>query len=276
MIAALPITYAVPEASTPDRGVNWMRLEQKYKAEGQDADLNDLSQMLARARAGRSAFTYVKDACPWATIDKGVVTIELDFYLWPSSLDLRYDLTVNQGELSGPEIITEYVSFSVPFQGSDIAELPYMFSGTLVPEMPFINSDGEVLPTQQITLDGSVVRLSQPCCTVLRANGMATGYKYTLTLEIDKGQDEGATSISSLSVTAIASWTGDDGAAETDTLDFEIPPCVEELLADCSDGGLVGMIGCAGRDCDREQDILKVFYSVCTGDELGTRWEKNE
>ena len=246
----------------------WARLEQEAIPAGAGrANLADLYQMLAMAMSGQSAYEYIYDSCPYVTIIDGLVRVTLAFYVWPSEIDLNYRLHANIGEIGLPELVEAPKSFDAVFDNTDSVELGYLFTGSAVPEMPFFNQQGELLPDPAITILDTLVMLPENVTTVLRLDGLATGYKHTITMELVKAQDGEPYSIDNLKATVTCIWTDEDGQAQTDILDLQIPGCVEDLLNLCDDGRL-------RTDVHVDEDQLYVvYYSTCNGEILRERWE---
>lgn len=255
------------------RGSRWLRLEQEYQGGGDEfANLADLYQMLTAALSGRSALTYLAGACPYADIDENVITVSLDFFVWPSSLDLAYDPSTNQGELSDQAAHEEHRSFDVIFDGSDYAELPFIGNFSLVPEMVAFDTDGNQIAMPAVTVTDSSIELSAACHTVLRADGLARGFRHTVAMSFTMDDAEGkegeikTVSIDKLKCQVTATYIDDGGEKKTETLELEIPPCVEALLAFCPGG--TGWVGCIGRNCGG--GVLDVYWNRCSGKDIAT------
>lgn len=268
---------------------DWLRLEQEeIPVTDEETGLALLGRMLAAVKSGRSAHSVVFTECRWLEILGPVVRVSLDFYVWPSRLDLPYQLTVPFGEVSEAEEVQLHRSFDVIFRNQDAQELGFVFAGEFWPEMPFFAGEGSELPATEITLAGSRVTLSAPCTTVLRATGIATGYRHRLVMELGKGlaapdEDPELTPAQASEVYAVtglrnqltASWVDEHGETRAETMTMELPRCVEDLLAVCKDGRLLGVVGCLNRSCNGG-DTLKVYYSTCTGEVILARVEEEQ
>lgn len=273
MYSSLSISYAAPDTSDSGRGSIWARLEQEYRGSDRDAaTLGDLAQMIAAARGGSSAYTYIAKSCPYATVQDDTVIISLVFYVWPSSLDLQYSLAADLGTILDGEIVEEHRSFDVPFQGSDSADLMYKMLGyTLVEEMPFINSNGDILGGVEVTAGDSSVTLSESAYCVLRADGVATGYKHTIEMHIQKGDND---KIENLKNAITVSWVDDAGEDASEVLELEIPPCVDDLLEECPDGTTTIWVSCVDRNCYGDNAKYVVTYNACNGEIISRGWEE--
>ncbi len=271
MFKSISVNYNLDRSTSV--GSNWLNLEQEYKPKDSDsATIGDLSQMLNLGKAGQSAFRYITDVCPYAVVFGDVITISLDFYVWPSAIDLNYNLAADLGVISEGESLELARSFDVPLKGVDTVTLPYMFSGTLTPEMPFISSNGSLLTDVDITIDGSQLYSSAKTYCVLRAEGIVTGFKHTVEMAIHKDVEE---KILNLNNSIVATWVDDEGESQEDILTLDIPPCVVDLLEECPDGTTVAWTGCFGRNCDGI-DYFVVRYNTCTGSIISAQWETND
>jgi len=256
----------------------WVRLTQEdVPAAADEATLRDLYQMLAAAMAGESAYEYVYDSCPYVVIVDGVVRITLPFFTWPSDPGLAYDLTASYGSITPGVAYEEFRSFDVVFDHAAEYDMETMFEGTFTPQMPFFAADGREVSPPEIIVDGSRVILPEPLTVVLRAEGKAFGFRHELHIEVSKVATDPADPEAEAAVAAItspesaitAAWIDEDGAAQNDILDMQIPGCVADLLETCPDGDLKG-------DPQRPEDIEvpTLYYSTCDGAKLAFRMEK--
>lgn len=250
----------------------WARLEQEpIPITAEVTNLVDLYQMLAYVKSGKSAISYIYKTCVYAEIKDGSVIVKLNFYVWPSDLDLNYTLSCDVGEISEKELVKEYISKDVIFNGLDKESIEYIFEGDIEPEMPFYDQYGQrIYPTYNVI--DNYIKLSLPSYCVFRVNGLASGYKHTVTMTFQKLQDGEVFSIDNLSNTIILSYLNELGEVQTDTLKLEIPKCIEDLLTVCKDGNLPGVLGCAGSRCDEDRRY-KVYVNSCNGNVILERWE---
>ena len=118
----------------------WAKLEQAdIPKAAETATLKDAFAMVGYAKNGRSARDYIMDSCPYAKITKGSVTIEMDLYVWPSDLGLRYWLTSSIGEISKGVLFRRDRSFDVIFNSQQSVDIGFLFDGEFVQEMPFFD-----------------------------------------------------------------------------------------------------------------------------------------
>lgn len=300
--ATLTINYQSKDADDDedDRGTIWARLEQEYQDEGDEyADINDLYQMLSRVMSGQSALSYIADLCPYVEeYDDGkILGVHLDFFVWPSDMDLNYEISTNLGIVSNQIVEEQHRSFDLIFNGSDYEEMPFIGDFTFTPEMPFIGSDGDILPAPKITVEDDSVELSESCHTVFRVDGLARGYRHTLTMlftvveepEEEEGEQQEVlyggffeevdeniiknVKIENLKVQLTLTYTDDGGEQRTETLDMAIPKCVEDLLAFCPDGQAAWFLKCLSQNCDPE--IIDVYWNACDGEDIVTHVRKS-
>lgn len=280
---SITITFQ-PDGAAADQPDLWAKLEQEYiPVASQSAGLSDLYQMLALVMAGQDAYQYAWDACPYATLiigdESDTVAVKLDFYVWASDLSLAYSLSADIGEISPGVVVKLERSFDVIVDGTDTIDLGFLFSGTLIPEMPCFDDMGAVVPLPDIEIDGSVLRLSRPVTTVLRATGIATGYQHQVVMYLVKALadadqdnpviDKTGYKIENLENTITCKWIDEAGKGQQDDLDLEIPSCVEDLLADCSGGDLPGSFG----EITRPEKQPVLYYSTCNGKPIELRYE---
>lgn len=170
-----------------DRGSKWVTLEQVYKSNSnEDASLGDLAQMLALAGIGQSSYGYLEQVCPYAVTNGDVITVSLDFFVWPSAVDLPYTLKSDIGTILPGVLVEEDRSFDVPFNNTYHSEMPFLFNGTLTPEMPFIDQDGSLMGTPNLTTVDATVVLDETTTSVYRAEGKATGFRHTIEMTLVK------------------------------------------------------------------------------------------
>ncbi len=287
MNQSVSISYSKPNLSR-SRGSIWARLEQEYKSDNNgNAGIYDVGQMVAQARSGKSSFGYVRTICPYATMKDTIITIELDFFVWTSSVDLPYTLTTNIGEIGDPVLFERPTSLDVVFANSNFQELPYVFDGELSPQMPYFNDKGEEISAPDITLSDSEIQLSKRVYQVLRADGNGLGYKHTITIEIDTtpaplteeeiaaGEVVETLKAENLQVTILLTYTNEDGELLITPLSMDIPQCVVDLLAYCGSGIPLWQTTCKGFFCDG-RFLYYVYYNTCDGEVIEVRSIFNE
>ena len=168
----------------------WVHLTQPVE-DGMDktASMFDIAQMVARARSGDSAFTYKKNECPAGINENGNLNIRLDFESWPSFPTLAYTVSSNIGQVSPPQIIEEFVEFSLVFGKTDAVELDFILKEitSLTWETECIDLEGNVLPDQPLEMDGlTTVRTEQEIFGVARVRGTKIGASHRLTTQLIK------------------------------------------------------------------------------------------
>ncbi len=264
MFNALTIPFSSQQSSA--ESTLWATIEQEYKeSESKEAKIGDLVEMLSLVQNDLSAYNYIVDTCHWVVVDETNITVSLDIFVWPSKLDLAYSLDVDHGIVTTGVVLEEERGFDVVFNGGIVEVIPYIFEGVLTPSMPFISRTGKILPTPTITVSGSTVHSSEPIYCVLRAKGKVRGFRHTVVMDFVKAP---GFKITNLRNTVTLSWVDENQETQSDIITLDIPKCVEDILAECPDGGPVADTTCFGRDCTNISPYLLVYFSYCTGDEL--------
>lgn len=265
----------------------WAKLEQAdIPKAAETATLKDAFAMVGYAKNGRSARDYIMDSCPYAKITKGLVTIEMDFYVWPSALDLPYWLTTSVGEISKGALFRRDRSFDVIFNSQQSVDIGFLFDGDFAQEMPFFDNQGHKLdPQPTVSIEGTNVVLSAAATGVLRATVTAKGYLHTLTIKVSEtpvtktdattgdSVTLGGYDLDNLSATIMVVW-GNCGhedyeciESHRDILAMVIPACVGDLLNAC-DGNQSSTL--TVNDDDRK---YVVYFSACNGEILDQGWQ---
>ena len=223
------------------------------------ATLNDVYQMHAYAKSGKSGRQYIYDNCPYARRQNGTLQMLLPFHVWSSPNSGPGLVSTNNGEISAGTIFSKDFNADVIFDKSKTAKMPFPFYGNLVKEMPFFNSLGvEIDPT--ITRNGQTVTLSEPATGVLRASGKIIGQEYYVRVTVENIT---AADIDKLATTVTAKWSGG-----STSLDLEIPQCVTDIMCD----GFLELFTLN----DDTHKRYKVYYSVCDGSILKEGWEESD
>lgn len=244
-------------------------------------DLKDLVQMLNLTKAGISSRKYLYEVCPYASINDDVLTVILNIYVDVSSLDLSHTISSSQGFLSDKSIVTNPTSFDLIFDHTDTAKFSSLFEGTATNEMPFYNDYGEEI-VPEVTMLEHKVNLSESASTVLRCSGTSTGYKYTITLTLDStpvdvvdyythlptGETVPGYALENLDTTITVKWSDRNGVENTEELELQIPPCVEDLLNICGDGNKLASVVLINSG----ESNYVVYYSTCTGKVIQKGW----
>jgi hypothetical protein len=230
--------------------------------------------MLARAKSGMSAWSYLKDSCPITINKDGTVTVALDFYSWPSALDFPYAVTVSIGALSPPTRIEQEREADL-IVTSGAVQLPWLLTMPSVEWTSHCFDDRwRVIARPQITMDGATLRAPGVGFGVARVRGMAQGYLHTTRITLRKqttDQDEQGNinvtgfKIDNLRCDATASWRDQDGEQALDKISLEVPKCVESYLATCGDGENKSGTVIGGTEGERRP---YVYYNSCTGSVL--------
>lgn len=271
MNKSVQTSFNGPESGSLDTSLDeWAKLEQVYTPNSaQGATIKDAINMVRYAESGISAFQYVNDSCAYIVGSN----VKLDFYVWPSDMDLEYELTSAAGEISKGIKISKPKAFNIIFDKTDSMSVGFIFEGTLKPEIPFFTSvGGDISPNPTITIDGQNIILSESCTTVLRADGKADGYRHTLTIPIAGN----VTSINSPTVTVTwGSCASDDVECiedHMDVMEMDIPQCVNDLLGRCESEDN------SSRDSLEtlydEDPKYMVYWNTCNGKPIKEFWKE--
>lgn len=264
------------------RGSRWAHIEQKYKTElEKEANIHDVRNMLDLAKNGISPYQYISDECPYMTIDGDTVIISLDFYVWPSMLNLKYDLSTEFGVISQGLIVSDPTEFDVIFNGSNNEELDWIFEGIFTQQMPIITPEGDKIPLMiqvpegvtlnvpYMTVADSLLSTNLEIYTVFRAKGIRKGFQHTIVMHLTK--EDGYT-IDNLRNSITLKYVDDYGEEQIEILNLEIPKCVEDLLGVCSNDPtqLKFMLVI---DSNNSNKLYKVYVNSCDGSIIKKRWE---
>ncbi len=275
MASSLTITYVPAETDEVDVDALWLNLEQDTPSSyEQSANLNDLAQMLAYARSGQSARGYSKSGCT-AVLSESGVKFTLLAYVWPSDLSLAYSLSCDQGEVDEGVRYDRETEGNVLFDLADEYTLPYCMEAVSASwETPCYNEYSEQVSSPAIEHDGAYLLLADSCFGIARVQGTAVGYMHEITIEIEKSTlADDAESITNFSATLTASYTDEDGEAQSEELELTIPQCVIDYLELCPDDATWVTEGSAGPVDPEEYPAAVIYYSTCTGTVKAIRYE---
>ena len=274
-----------PSAGAEQAGSEWVHLEQAGLPElDQWANFADAVQMRARAMSGLSAWSYIKDSCPLTINDDGTVDVALDFYSFPSAMDLNYRVTASIGTLGEWIRVELEKEIDVIFEGRRV-ELPWVASMASVEWIsPCFRRDGSQIARPHITIEDAALSIAsdEVAFGVARLKCLAHGFLHTTVIRLVKQtteQDEDGSlnvtgfKIENLTCSAIAAWGGggEDGEGGVEKLDLKIPKCVEDYLTTCPDGEVKG----GTKKGDDEDAGPVVYYSTCTGSVLAVIYPKD-
>jgi len=254
-------------AASADADYSLELVQEGLSASSSYADMADIVAMYRYAISGRSARTYQPTDCPVA-IDGDLVTLSLGLYVFPTDLDLDYSLQVMPGLAGEGAAVTVAREFDLVIPMAARASIGFLSeSFEIIEATHFYNESGAVIPTPSMEIVGTELLLDAVCFAVLRVRCIALGYLHTLEISVDKAAGY---KIENFAATAQASWMS-GGELQEDSIDLEIPACVESYLAYCEgDGDLIASLGKAGGGDD---PIPIVQYNQCIGKVLGVRYE---
>lgn len=217
----------------------------------------DIVQMITLASYGQSAGTYKLQDCP-IKITEANVHMWLDFYVWPSNINLVYEIRTSLGELSESEKVYVDKEIDIIFENSTTVELPWLIEDyQIIWQTPNIDSRGQIIPTQDIRVEGTALVVDTAIFGVARLKCKAVGYKYTNDIVVEKELDMRVTDLKSV---ITATW----GANQNTELQLEIPGCAQAYLERCPAGD-----GFLNQDC-KDRPRVDIWYSTCDGDILHT------
>lgn len=273
---ALSIPFAADDAAeTPDPRVT---LETDPRLSHSAAVYPaDIDQMLARARSGMSAFSYLVDRCRAARFRAdGVLTLRLSCLVWPSRPDLRYELILPEdARLDNVEPLRLSRNRNFWTAGARFIEMPWCFElGRAVWREPGCFDGRSVVkaPTPDLRVEGARVFVgAEDAHGVVGVSGAAVGFRHWFELDFakfDAENDRVARSFDLDFVPVVARWTGADGESAETALDVPVPDCAKSLLITCRDGRM-RVRGVTLRPVG--VPVTEIAYSTCTGRVLERR-----
>jgi len=261
----------------------WINMEQEYISEtSQDANLFDIFQMMGRSASGLTSFSYEPTELSFLSFSSTSIKLNLDFWVFPSNLDLAYSLRINTGSIHSKvyEEVPRVGNIVIPLQNQ--IKLPYLIDqslSTFTWETPIYNSVGQLLNSQTINIEGPYLYFNEEIFGVIRANAVAKGHRHTATLTFPKstiGRQEIAglvsnqlnfNSITNTKCSVICTYIDLKGDVQEEILELKIPKSVVDLLAECPNGRLR-----SNPRCDASESAytsrLTIYYSTCTGEIL--------
>ncbi len=237
--------------------------------------LGDLDVMLRYARSGLSARNYQVERCRWARMrESGILEVELSCFVWPSRPELVYSVSLPAEATPGlVEAVRLQRQWKYWIGGNGILELPWRLEGVALSWQPGFACVDEFsaaitppyLRHEYATID---VLGEQPCYGILVVQGTAIGFRHRFTLRFAKFDENGPSqSIELESVPVSATWTDEEGEAQTASADVKIPQCVRNLLETCADGRSLFSLSVRRNEAEGRD----IAYSTCTGKILGMR-----
>lgn len=259
-------------------GRTFVHLEQiGQTATDSTASMFDIKQMVARAKSGVSALTYMRSDCTAHVVGDNIV-VTFSFYVWPSSREFQYHLSSTIGVLSDPSITEDYTEFSMLFGLTGSVGLDFILTeiNNVKWETPCYDRNGQEIPDVALTIkDDNTICAEREVFGVVRIRGRKWGRQHSLVVTLPKED----LSISNLQAYVTADW-GDrtttlDDSTSTDTLKLEVPQCVEDMLAMCDgdqnsiENVLFNIMGGIANICGAISQSKRpriAYYSECTGE----------
>lgn len=251
------------------------------------ATLADIDAMLALVRSGASARNRQASRCGWAKWDaNGDLVVTLALWVWPSDIDLQYELSLPPNVTSAPRVLERLprdTKFLVAGSGGEI-ELPWLLEEASFAWHSRIGVwDEKSRPAEPPEITQNKARLilagDGERYGVLWARGTAVGWRHDISIRYPKGGDDpdnpDAPAISITNADDIpvrATWTDENGETRTDEATLEIPDCVKAMLEECPEGSRL-----SGEIRMRPQSPpVVVYYNSCNGRILDIRREDAE
>ncbi|MGD9947516.1 MAG: hypothetical protein AB7U29_03440 [Desulfobulbus sp.] len=223
----------------------------------------DLQAMLSVVLGtSQAAEAYTPDDCP-ATISSGQIVVPLTVWAWPSDLRMSYQLRAASGTVADPVRIQQEREFDQVINFVSETVLPFFcndISWTWSELGVYSRTGGLIDPPPSLAVDGSTIRSGGDFLGVIRVRCLAVGYAHTVTMTIDKANND---KISDIRNSVTASWADTDGQTRATALDLTLPDCVQDLAALCPDGSLVKTW--TGSVNDKEETVPVVYYNDCNG-----------
>ena len=276
MIQATVIPYVAPAATGQE---SFCTLRQDILPSAlQSANLSDITAMWYMAMSGLSAADYIADRCP-VEISAGIITVMLGLFVYPSSPDLGYFLTLSNGELGEMAITPLQREFDLILPQSDRVSLDF------VPEDDFdfdweteaYDAYGAVIERPELLrIERETVIFTSSCFAVLRCRCAVMAHYYPIRISVEKSvpadpestvPDRTGYKITNFQSKVLATWQGLT-EQKTSSLQLIIPDCVKSLLEMCEDGVTPST---PALNLNTKRPV--VYYSSCTGEELEVRYE---
>jgi hypothetical protein len=289
----------------------WLRLEQvKLRKTANNATIPIIADMIARARSGLSARTTQIDACEYASVSSdGRIVMTIGAYIWPSSMDLAFDLSPS-GVEAGPLMVVQVPrDVDLAVSGETALTLPWLLADGATATWQFgcYDDHSNMILPPTVTVSGSTVHIEYPCYGVLRIKGLALGYRVDLTAAFTKDGDPNAAtaeaqtipdpdpygfqtvpipfigadpvtanptehawqSITDIKCSLLASWTDTAQQPQSTLIEIIIPECVKALMELCPSEVPV-VFGLFKPE--HQGDILEILFNGCTGEYIGRRY----
>jgi len=264
-VAQQSITYAGPAASA---GSVWVHLEQQPVSSSQLTD-SDLQTMLALVMSGTSARTYRPASCE-AYLTGSSVVAELGLYVFPSNMDLAYTLESELLDIGPKTAISMEREFDMVVGFDTEIDLPFIADNLqLTWQTDCYSKYGVVVDQPEITAQPTRLSFAAEVFGVLRVRCTARVYLHPLTFAMAKDAEQSITDIQ-----AAVEVTWDDGSGDqSDSIDIELPACLENLLAACIDGTTITE-SVFGSVTDEDEIVPFIYYSPCSGRMLTVRNER--
>lgn len=218
----------------------WLNLEQE-ELEDNDNKVSpeDLIAMYNIVLRGESAFTYNSGTCP-VSITPNEVILHLTFYVWPSSLDLDYQVRASKGDITSKTQIKLLRSFNQVIPFSKNVNFDYLIDESLA--LRWLTSSyspkGKLMSHPQYEVYKNKILFEEESFGVMRFTGKAVGYAHNIdiALEYETPENQGF-QVGSLrgdfSSTIQATYINEKGKTVSKSLKLEVPDCLEAMMNTC-------------------------------------------
>jgi len=263
--------------SVSDRSA-WINLEQAPVSTNL-LTTTSLQEMLAMVINGVSARAYLQSDCT-ARISNGVVSVDTGIWVWPSRLDLAYNITPTLGKVGERTTIVQDREFNLAIDFSRSVDLPF-YCTELSWEwtnIPCFGKYGQKVDRPDLKVTNTSILTPGDVYSVIRVRCRAHGYAHPLTIDFPKSAAQSIFYKTQITVGDRASdasvhavWEN-KGDIDSESLDIDLPTCAEQLLDSCPDETSISekVFGSVSDDDDKKPVL---YYNGCSGKAMVVRYE---
>lgn len=293
-----------PEAESASPALRLTLEPERVDGRQNRATLADIDAMLAMARSGVSARNRQISRCRWASWAKnGDLICTMSLWVWPSTLDLAYSLSLPSGVTSAEPVRVREPRDTKRWVGGSGGEidLPWLMENARFGWHPRIGTwDGWSRPASPPGISQDGARLipdgERGVYGVLTARGAAVGWRHEISIRYPTGDDRNENAVNRANPAAplyiagggnaptapgisisnaddidvTATWTDENGETRTEETTLQIPDCVRALLEECPDGTSSGGGSIRVRPAPGNGPVT-VYYNTCNGRVLDIR-----
>lgn len=244
----------------------WINLEQEELEDNNSVSPEDLIAMYMMVLRGESAFSYNSGTCP-VTITPTHIILTLNFYVWPSALDLPYSISASKGTITSKTQIHLPKSFNKVIPFSKNLSFDYLLSeGTT---MSWLTSsyapNGSPISHPDFEIYKNKVLFDEESFGVMRFRGNAVGYMHSIDIdleyEVPENQNFNMGQIyGDFTSTIQVKYINENGKEVSTSLELEVPECLEAMMNTClGPGGDRKNV----KPTDRYAEYYEVRYDPC-------------